>query len=626
MVSSNDVTMAAINKIKGVVPLTKTVNISAIFIFVLGLSACGGGESSSSTNQPSQPTTQPPPVSSPSPTPEPEPKPEPVPEPEPEPEPAPQSSSLLQDKASAQRFMAFAGFGASDQALEKLVGTDAADWLAAQLAMPYDSYLQRVLPKLQVEQPATRSSTTSTQRYQLEMFWDAAITGQDVLRQRMLFALSQIIVANETNRRQAHREAYYLDVLGRNAFGNYRDILTEITYTPLMGRYLTYLGNRKGNPENGRLPDENYAREILQLFSIGLVELNMDGTLKRSDTDPITGVETYTNIDIVNLARVFTGLVLDPSKQGPDAWYHPMKMSETRHSSLEKNFLDVKIPANTKGQQSIKLAIDGIFSHHNLAPFIARQLIQRFTQSHPSSDYIERVATAFEQGNFEADNGQSFGDGERGNLSATLAAILLEPSLFTPVSELSNIQTVGKIREPVLRFVHWARAFELSNVNSSAETKLRAPQSPSTGLAQRPFGSPSVFNFYRPGYVAPGTASGARGLTAPELQIVNTGSAIGFTNFMTDYIIDNTRSVGSTNTFIPNYSHALSLADNPQQLVDYLAMLLTADRMSQTSKDLIKQAVTDIGIRATEEQADRLARVELAIIMAVSDPTFTVIY
>lgn len=534
------------------------------------------------------------------------------------------STTIIRDVKTAQRFMSFAGFGASKQTLEAMVNTDAADWLANQFAMPYDSYLESIRSRLVIQDdPENRGSTTSTQRYHLQMFWDKVLGGEDVLRQRMLFALSQIIVANENNQRQAHREAYYLDLLGQNAFGNYKNILTEITYSPLMGRYLTYINNRAGDPSTGRLPDENYAREILQLFTIGLVELELNGELTLANGAPI---ETYDNEDVVNLARVFTGLRFDANELGTAAHYTPMEMNERNHSKLEKNFLNTSIPANTDGRTSIQLAIDGIFSHKNVAPFIARQLIQRFTASHPSANYIERVATAFETGEFIADNALIFGDGARGNLEATLAAILLEPSLFNPVDEPSNNITNGKIREPVLRFAHWARAFKVFNVNSAIERRLNNTTSTSSSLGQQPFRSPSVFNFYRPGYIAPGSNSGSMGLTAPEFQLVNTATAIGYTNFMTDFIVDNTATTTGENAFIPDYTDEMALADDAGALVEHLALILTGGRMTNDSQQLIIDAVESIELRASSIQEDKQSRVHLAIIMAVNDPSFAVVY
>ncbi|MEM7610707.1 MAG: DUF1800 family protein [Pseudomonadota bacterium] len=531
----------------------------------------------------------------------------------------PVSYSLIEDQETAFRFLTMAAFGGSRADIDALVGRDAADWLADQFAIPYASYVDRVIPLINPGVTAFADAPATESRHQMEMFWDAAIEGDDPLRQRMLFALSQIIVANFNNARNANREAYYLDNLGKHAFGNYRDILQDITYTPLMGSYLTYVGNRKGDPTTGRLPDENYAREILQLFSTGLVDLQMNGEPILVGGEP---VETYGNDDIVNLARVFTGLVYDRDR-GISGWWSPMLMDEARHSELEKRFLNVVIPANTDGTTSINLALDGIFAHPNVAPFMARQLIQRFTASHPTPQYVERVATAFETGTFAAGNGRTFGTGTRGDLEATLAAILLDPTLFDATTIASD--RVGKVREPILRFVHWARAFELSNVDSRQETRLRDTSSASTALAQRPFGSPSVFNFYRPGYVAAGTLTGELGLTAPEFQIVNEGSAIGFGNFMTDYIINDT-PFRDRDTFNASYATELALADDADALVDHLALLLTGNQVTDASRASIANAIEAIGIRQSDEAADRLSRVHLAIIMFVNDPSFTVTY
>ncbi|MBF7073659.1 DUF1800 domain-containing protein [Glaciecola sp. MH2013] len=606
----------------------KLKQLSWVLLTCFALLACGGSDEAAEPPVSPAPMPEPPPPQPEPPSPPPPEPPPPTPEPEPEPDPEPEESpTIMHDFASAQRFLSFAGFGGSTEQIQELVGTDAADWVEEQLAIPYNAYLPRVIPKLRVtDNPERRWSFTSTQRYHLEFFWDAAITGDDMLRQRMLFALSQIFVANVANQRVAQRETYYLDMIGQNAFGNYRDLLQDITYTPLMGSYLTYLGNRRGDPETGRLPDENYAREILQLFSIGLVELEMTGELKLAGGEAI---ETYDNDDIVNLARVFTGLDFDPAEQGTAAHYKPMVMRENRHSQLEKNFLGTVIPANTPGTETIDLALDAIFEHPNVAPFISRQLIQRFTSSHPSPEYVERVANAFESGQFTAFGDKVFGSGQRGDFSATVAAILLEPSLFTPKEEISDEQllTAGKIREPVLRFLHWARAFELENVNSSAEVWLRFYiDRASEGLGQRPFAAPSVFNFYRPGYVAAGTESGEMNLTTPEFQLVNSGTAIGYANFMTNYILDTTPTAGNVDAYTPNYTRQLALADDPAALAEHLSMLLTGGRMTESSKTAIENAVSSISILSASADADRLTRVRVAIIMAVNDPSFTVIY
>ena len=218
-----------------------------------------------------------------------------------------------------------------------------------------------------------------------------------------------------------------------------------------MADFLTYLHNRGDLEHIGHMPDENYAREILQLFSIGLVELNMDGT-PRLDTNG-RAIETFDNTDIVGLARVFTGITMQGGEfygfEG-DGLYSPIEIFEPYHSPHEKTFLGTTIPAGTPGSQSLTMALDTIFEHPNVAPFVSRQLIQRFSMSNPPPAYVESVAMAFETGSYTATDGTRFGTGRRGDLQATLAAILLDSRLRQPENSLGA--TDGKIREPVLRF------------------------------------------------------------------------------------------------------------------------------------------------------------------------------
>ncbi|MEM6626660.1 MAG: DUF1800 family protein, partial [Pseudomonadota bacterium] len=410
-------------------------------------------------------------------------------------------------------------------------------------------------------------------------------------------------------------------------FGNYRQLLQDVTYSPLMAEYLTYLRNRKGNPNTGRMPDENYARELLQLFTIGLVELNMDGTSKVGPDGTVA--ETYTNEDVVGLARVFTGLGAKGtsfnSKDAAQDWqYSPLQSYPEQHSELDKTFLGITIPAGTGPDESISQALDHIFAHPNVAPFVSRQLIQRFTASNPDPSYVERVATAFETGSFQSVDGRSFGAGERGDLQATLAAVLLDNSLFA--DNAGEDPGDGKIREPILQFVHWARAFDVAGVNSANENKLRDTSSPTSGLAQHPFRSPSVFNFYRPGYVPPGTEVGALNMTAPEFQIMNEASTIGFANFMTDFVMDrSSRRNRDLDTFVPDYSDEIALANDPAALVDHLDDLLTGGRMSAMVKDDIIAAVSEIAIREGNEDDDTLDRVHIAVLMAVNAPSFAIV-
>ena len=524
------------------------------------------------------------------------------------------------------RFYSTATFGAREAQINQAQDIDAATLLRAQLDAPRRAYLPRVRALYDSYDGNGRRNRAHT-----SVFWADAIAGDDQLRQRMVFALSQMLVASDRPMANKPRAmAFYMDALGEHAFGNYRDLLEAVTYTPAMGAYLTYRGNRKGDERTGRTPDENYARELLQLFSIGLVELNMDGTPKTgSDGEAI---ETYGNDDILGLARVFTGLDREKgadNKNLSDADYRPMVIYEDRHSPLEKSFLGTTIPAGTATAESIDLALDAVFEHPNVAPFVSRQLIQRFTASHPEPAYVRRVASAFEAGRFVAANGTGFGTGERGDLEATLAAILLDESQFRDPGDIRTTTDLGKVREPVLNFVHWARAFDVSPVTPENEwTLLYNAGDSSEWLGQMPFASPSVFNFYRPGFVATGTESGDRGLTIPEFQILLSGNRSGWANTMSRYAFDDTGSPdNSVDSLKPDYSDELELAGDPEALAEHLDTLLLGGEMTDDTRAAIEEVVAAIPVRTNtveNTEQDEFRRVAAAVTVATTAPEFMV--
>lgn len=528
------------------------------------------------------------------------------------------AATKLESSGEVNRFMQQAAFGVSTDDLVALTDSDATDWVRAEFSKSATFYLPTLLQRAE-------GGDELKNRPHSNLFWEAMINGDDALRQRMVFALSQIIVISD-NDMSGHplQVAYFMDILSNNAFGNYRDLLQQVTYSPAMSEYLTYLRNRKGDESTGRMPDENYARELMQLFTIGLVELNMDGTEKvGGDGRPI---ETYDNDDVVGLARVFTGLSLE----GTDFWktpdesrYKPLQMYQDYHSTSDKTFLTTTIPASTLGDDAVDMALDEIFAHPNLAPFISRQLIQRFTASNPESAYVQRVATAFETGLFSAPDGSSFGAGVRGDLQATLAAILLDATVHQPADQVPN--TGGKVREPVLKFVQWARTFNVTDANVAEEGRLRDARSPSSALGQHPFRSPSVFNFYRPGFVAPGTESGAANLTAPELQIVNGSSSVGFVNFSTDFVFARRKGQDGETHFVPDYSDEVALADDPSALVDHLDDILTGSRMSPATKSDILAAISSLEISDSDADNDRLKRVRIGVLMAMDSSAYAVV-
>jgi len=536
--------------------------------------------------------------------------------------PPPPPVSKIDTDIEATRFLARATFGGSKSEISALTGNDAADWVATE----FSKQTSLTLPTL-LAQPRDSEGRLPFRRINT-LYWDHIVSSDDQLRQRMAFALSQILVYSDAADSDQPMRGFYQDVLIRNAFGNFRDLLEDVTYSPAMGEWLTYRGNRKGDPNKGRMPDENYAREILQLFSIGLVELNMDGSPKLDAQGQ--QIETYTNEDIEGLARVFTGL----SWAGGDFWKEPqdggireMEMYPEQHSELEKVFLNTTIPAGTPGDESIRIALDAIFNHPNVAPFISRQLIQRFTQSDPSPEYIERVANAFETGRFTAPNGRQFGTGQRGDLQSTLAAVLLEPSLFEEPAAGGTIAS-GKVREPILRFTNWARAFDVSGIDADNERKLSDTRSSENALGQQAFRSPSVFNFYRPGYIAPGTNAGAQNITVPEFQIVNESSSVGYLNFMTDFAFDRgSQKNRDIETYTPNYGDELALVDNPEALVDHLDDLLTGGRMSDLEKADIVDIISTVEIRTNNPEntaADQEDMVQTAVALVLNSPSYAV--
>lgn len=403
--------------------------------------------------------------------------------------------------------------------------------------------------------------------------------------------------------------AHYQDVLKRNAFGNYRDLLEEVTYAPAMGFYLTYMGNQKADPMTGRMPDENYAREILRLFTIDLASAERD--------DPM-----FDNAENLN------------------DWRSPMVVFPEAHSTASKSFLGTTIPAGTPAAESIDAALDHIMAHPNIGPFIGRQLIQRFTTSNPDADYVRRVAEAFNRGTYALPNGSTVGDGRKGDVRATISAVLLDPDNDLNASLASD--TFGKLREPVLRFTHWARVTGVDASRPEYTAEVYDTTSP-RDLNQHPYRSKSVFNFYRPGYIAPGTQSGASGMTVPELQIVNAASTPGFINFMTgmmartpetaenEEFIEEFEEAGypydsalARRSFIPNYARELPLANDPEAMVEALNQELAYGTLSETTKQGIIAAVESLVMDDPDNEAGVRTRVLNAMLMVLASPDYTI--
>lgn len=461
------------------------------------------------------------------------------------------------------------------------------------------------------------------------MVWSQLMAGDNPVRKRIAFALSEFFVVsisgiNLTWRGPAIGE--YWDILNRHAFGSFRDLLQDITLNPAMGVFLNTRGNRAADPRTGRVPDENYAREVMQLFTIGLFELNPDGTNRLVNGNP---VETYTSEDVTGLAKVFTGYDFDlgglaftpevgGTRQIPDAEYarRPMTADPTRwvparttgfHSSEAKTFLGLTIPAGTTAPESLRRALDHLFNHPNVGPFFARQMIQRLVTSNPSAAYVGRVAAIF------ANNGQ----GRRGDLAAVFKAILTDNEALDPANVANP--NVGKLREPVLRYVQLARTFGARS--NSGNWQVGDLSDPASALGQSPLRSPSVFNFFRPGYFPTNTEIANRGLLAPEFQLVNETSVAGYVNFIERAITGGRTPVADITL---DFSAEIAIAQDSAALLDRLDLLLTGRQLSQSVRDIVRTAMEDVPLTASSTNADRLRRVQIGVALVLASTDYLI--
>ena len=442
------------------------------------------------------------------------------------------------------------------------------------------------------------------------MAWYQLMGAPDAVRQRAALALSNFFVISLDGvggdmNWAAPGMANHWDILQRNAFGNYRTLLDEITLSPAMGAYLNTRGNRKEDPARGRLPDENYAREVMQLFSIGVNQLNLDGSAKLDAAG--APLDSYTQLDVSNLARVFTGY--DQNKSFPrglnpnppnqtldnlEAARQPMVLDARQHSTLEKKFLGTTIPANTSGAESLRLALDTLFNHPNVGPFLGRQMIQRLVTSNPSAAYVSRVASAFNANRA----------GIRGDLGHMFRTILLDDEARNPAGLAST--TFGKLREPVLRIAQWARTFKLKPIAGFWKIPIGlTPWDVTTSLSQSPLQAPSVFNFFRPGYVPPSTALAASKATAPEFQIVNESTVNTYITHLQNivnrgyynnapsvpYNVDASVAPTWVPTVVPDYTAELAMAHDTPALVARLNLLLCAGQLSPATVTFITNAL-----------------------------------
>ncbi|MFW2176242.1 MULTISPECIES: DUF1800 domain-containing protein [unclassified Moraxella] len=571
-----------------------TLKLGGILSLSAFLTACGGGGGTSSATSP--------------PSPSPQPTPQPTNSQPPSPPPTDQASARFLQQAQFSSTLA-------EIAVVREMGFE--KWLNTQLTMPigekgYDwLYRHREVFTRTVEDEENFSGSWGS--HSQPMIWYQLITQPDTLRKRVALALSEIFVVSFMGtdiRYCALAIANFWDILNRHAFGNYRALLEAVTLSSAMGSYLNTLGNKKADPSKGSQADENYAREVLQLFSIGLVELNLDGTPKLTTTGQ--PIETYNLKQVAELAKVFTGYQLaevkHPWKATAEIHTKPMVVEPTLHDNTSKQIFGTLIPANTSPSQALSMALDSIANHANVAPFICKQLIQRLITSNPSPAYVARVANVFNN------NGQ----GVRSDLGAVVKAILLDTEARTPPTSSFG----GKVREPMISFVQWVRTLTTKQ-SISGNWLIGSLGHERWAIGQSPFASPSVFNFFRPNYRPSGTEFEVNQLSAPELYLIHENSIAGYQNFFLSLA---NRGVDSKDNWqiceIANdYGDLLSLANDPTTLVNRLNLILTAESLSPSTVSYILQAVNSIGTTVKDWQKQRVA---VACWMTMISPDYRV--
>ena len=536
-------------------------------------------------------------------------------------------------KVQASRFLGQATLGANRTLIDQVARMGFEAWIDEQLSLPPTELMPALQNALDITE--RRCLESDAERFICEDvatdfslkfnygWFQALLTGEDLLRQRVALALSEIFVVSGLNQIEAPFGlvlSNYYDMLLSNAFGNFEDLLLDVTLNPAMGTYLSHFNNPKTDLALNIRPDENYAREIMQLFTIGLFELNMDGTLQ---LDPNGNpIPTYDNNDIKEMAKIFTGLgdgaIGGEFGSEPELFvvdfFLPMRMYEAQHEPGSKELLNgFIVPEGQSGMEDIAMAINHLFNHANTAPFISFRLIQRLVKSNPSPAFVQRVAQVFE------DNG----NGIRGDLGAVVKAILLDEEArdCQYLDDPSN----GKLREPLIRYTHVLKA-----LNASNETQRYWP-TPFSFIAetrQLPLFAPSVFNFFLPDY-QPNGAISENGLVAPEFQIHNTATSIGYFNLVNEWTFEffplevgiEYEVLGQQvpeSEWVRFRLQEFEAIQNNEVLLDELSLLLCHDQLSDPVKNIILTALDELQEFPEE-------RVLLAIYLIVISPDYAII-
>lgn len=552
----------------------------------------------------------------------------------------------------AARFLGQSTTGVNYEEVELVANLGIENWIDQQMAMDYmsyedttwmiwDHYVDAYIDQWGAGLIEDNDNVLPYSLYWRMAFWNNHMKGEDHLRQKVALALSELLVISEESDLQTSAPAIgnYYDVLYQNAFGNYRDIMHEVTWHPAMGYYLSHLNNERSNEELNIHPDENYAREIMQLFSIGLYDLGLDGTvLEDGDGVPIP---TYDNNDIKEFAKVFTGFAPgqywwpwedlsstpvfwdNPANTFPtvNGWL-PMQMFEAWHEPGEKYLLNGQVvPDGQTGAEDVSDAIDNLFNHPNVGPFVGTALIKRLVKSNPTPAYVQRVAEVFNNN----------GEGIRGDLGAVVKAILMD-------SEARDCQWIddvasGKMREPMIRYIQLLKAFDASNESGKMWS---VGYFAGEGMGQHPVASPTVFNFFMPDYAPPGDIQDAE-LVAPEFELMNSANSVNYINLIFDMLLGNIYmdvttepssfeigTPGFDESFLVtenavglDFSDELGLSSDIFQLLDRLDLLLAGGTMTGETKTTIAEVANQFAF-------DDELKTKVAIYMVMLSPDYII--
>lgn len=466
----------------------------------------------------------------------------------------------------------------------------------------FDNFLQNQFTAPTSIYPTPAATDTDLSKVQLAFFQNAVVDN-DQLRQRLAFALNEIWVVGENKVNNPTGYTNYMTALTKDGLGNYYDVMKDVTLTPAMGHWLDMVNNDK--PGAGQHANENYARELMQLFTLGLSQLNSDGTLVLDGSN--NPIPTYTQDDVMALGRSLTGWTyptqpgMTLQKHNPSYYGGPMVPYESNHDSGAKTFLGQSIAAGQSAEQELDSVLTVIFNHPNLPPFVSKQLIEKLVTSNPSTGYVQRVSQAFSSGKYN-----SYGSGKRGDMQATVAAILFDQEARRGDSSATADPNDGKLREPVVMAISVARAFNVSTDGSGFNYWTQ-------NMSEGVFNSPSVFNFFPPQNLIPQTT-----LNGPEFAIFNTNTSLTRINFINSIIYGQISSVTKIDL------SPVIKAGTPDQMVAWLNTLFLHGTMSDSMKQSILAAVAAIPVGNPASANDLKNQARTATYLVLSSSQYQV--